>query len=704
MSPEENVLVELSQWLARVAQYSTHHPACRQPAERTQRAVVQALATTSPLTYGVMRNDVMIGEAPATHRAVKGRLAPHLHERGVLMLRIANGVTLKELSDFVELLTVPVQALYDRGGLLRLAHEKGVARVQIDEFAHDVTTEERDAQKRRSRLRERFRELLASLLAQRNVGADVGAQLAELLAHPDVAVVILEEDPTGLAEAAAGLALMVRQEEARSETELRPKLCHVFRSLGPHARERLLIGFPALVGEFRSALAWAIEGFSDEDVAHLALPAVRARGGELDVPLYALTAAVPGDRRRLAALRWLGLALFDLPADDPAALEVLGALVRPAADYDSFHKERECLRAPAQRALDLRRFAPHDGDDTRAEGATPFGAAAGRRVAAEVVRRASRRGTDLAQLVRRLPAAAEARASDGDVDTVVGIVRGLTDVSREDGDAAEALRTVGASRQAARLLAELDRSSDAQEAEELTDTVLTLRLLVQHSPAAALERLEQSQSRKMRRLLLEALPLAGTSLLPLVRAHLRSSSWFVVRNAVLLVCRCGGAPRDLELAARHPNEKVRMEVARALRSMTIDEAATDIVVRYLSDASQDVRLAARGLLRGELVSERAVTALATVAANEEEAEEARRRVVEALGKSTHDAAAEALFALLHPKSLIERGAAAALRDAAAAALLACPAPRARVLFREGLASSSRRVRKACERAAIEGGA
>jgi hypothetical protein len=711
ISPEELVLVELSQWLARVAQYSPHHPACTQPAERTQRAIGQALAVTAPLTYGILRTDVMIGETAATHPAVKGRLASHLHARGVLMLRIASGVTVKEMSDFVELLTVPVQALYDRGGLLRLAREKGIARVLIDEFAHDVTTEERDAQKRRSRLRDRFREILANLLAQRGLDVDAGAQLAELLTHPDIAVIILEEDPAGLAEAAAGLALITRQEETRGAIELRPKLCRVFRMLGPQARERLLIGFPALVGDFRNALAWAIEGFEDEDLAHLALPAIRARGGELDVPLYALTAAVPGEGRRLAALRWLGLALMDLPADDSAAAEVLAALARPAPEYDSFRKERDCLREHALRATDQRTFAAFDQDQAVAPpGATPaapapaeraFGPISRRNVVAEVVRLAAKRRGELERLARLLPVAADTLLEDGEVDVIVGAVRGLTDASKNDasGTADEALRAIGGSGQAPRLLTEIDRSSSATEGDDLDDTVVTLRLLVAQSPAAALERLDQSESRKMRRLLLEALPLAGASILPLVRGRLRSPSWFVVRNAVVLVMRCGGTARDIDAAARHPNEKVRMEVARALRSMTIDEAATDIVVRYLTDASHEVRLAARGLLRGELVSQQSMESLEIVADDDAESEELRRTVIAALGKSAHDGAAEALFRLLEPKGLIERGATATLRDATAEALRASPAPKAVALFKEGLSSSNRRVRKACERAA-----
>ena len=102
------------------------------------------------------------------------------------------------------------------------------------------------------------------------------------------------------------------------------------------------------------------------------------------------------------------------------------------------------------------------------------------------------------------------------------------------------------------------------------------------------------------------------------------------------------------------------------------------------------------------MSEKSVASLERVAADDQQSEEVRRRVIDALGKSLHDAAAAALFKLMQPKGLIERGATSALRDAAAEALRASPAAKAAALFQEGLTSSTWRVRKACERAAGTG--
>jgi HEAT repeat protein len=112
-----------------------------------------------------------------------------------------------------------------------------------------------------------------------------------------------------------------------------------------------------------------------------------------------------------------------------------------------------------------------------------------------------------------------------------------------------------------------------------------------------------------------------------------------------------------------------------------------------------VRIQARGLVRGELVGPTTVPILERVAGAENESEEVRRMAIEALGRSPHDSAPAALFRLLQPRGLIDLD---TTRDYAAVALRHSPAPQATALFNEGLKSSSRRVRKACERAVIGG--
>jgi hypothetical protein len=694
VSPHEQALVELTQWLARTAQYSVSHPACQRLAERAHASITLALASDAPLVVGVLKDDVLVGGAPAEHPAVRARLGPCLHERGVLVLRLLRGVTQAELTALVEILTLPAHAVFDRGGPLRLVLGAGLARVQVEELAHDVTAEERDAQRRRSKLRGFFKEILLALLAQREIGADSSEQLLELLEHPEIAVALLEEDALGVAEAAAGLALAVAQEEARRGEALGGKLRAVLLGLSPRATMRLLLGFPSLVGELRAALAWAFDGFSERELARLAEPAIRTNAPEPVHALYALSVAVPHDGTRLSALRCLGLTLFDWPSDDALAAEALGWLAKPAAEHDSYWSEREILRDAARRALLSRAISAPPASLNDKEGRPPFD---GRSAAADVIAIATHtRSFD--RFCQALPAATQAISRHGRSDAAIGVCRGLAAVDAPAWkEAARRTLEAIAGASAARILSDLDAASGTLEGDRLEDVGSTVRLLAPLAPAHLLDRLDASDNRKMRRIVLDALPLAGPALVPLLRPRLRSERWFVVRNAIVLFARVGAAAHELAPVHRHPDDRVRLEVVRSLRSMAADEASTNLVVGYLTDPTEEVRQNARLLLRGDLLGDAAIAELERIALDDACDDELRGRVVEALGRCGRDAAALALFRVLHPHGLIESGASAKVRDLAAASLHHSRAPAAAQYFEQGLLSGVRRVRKACER-------
>jgi HEAT repeat protein len=132
--------------------------------------------------------------------------------------------------------------------------------------------------------------------------------------------------------------------------------------------------------------------------------------------------------------------------------------------------------------------------------------------------------------------------------------------------------------------------------------------------------------------------------------------------------------------------------------MQADADAMDIAAGFLTDSSQEVRLAARGLLRGDLLGSRAIEILEQLASNESEGEDLRRFAIQALGRSPQEAAVVALFNILQPRGLLESSATTALRDQAAVALRSSPSRAGPAQFAQGLKSSVWRVRKACERA------
>jgi len=700
ISGHERALVELAQWISRTLQYSAAHPACQRLGEKAYATLTQALALESPLVVGVLKDDVLVGGVSTKNPAIRTRIGPCLHERGAIVLRLLHGVTLAELTSLVEILTLPAQTVFDRGGVLRLAMDAGFARVQVEELGHDVTAEEREAQRRRKKLRSFFKEVLLGLLARHVVDARIAEHLVELLEHPEIAVTILEEDPAGLAEAAAGLALMVRQEEKRTGLPLAAKLRDVFLRLAPPSRDRMLRGFPSLVDEFRGAMAWSIDGFSEPELARLAAPSVRAHAGELDVVLYALSAAVPHDGTRLSALRLVGLSFFDLPADEAAGNEALAVLARPTPDYDSFRSEREVLRPLAELALLARATQAAlrpSSIPPQADADVPV--FDGRRSVAEVIGIATRtRSFD--RFCEALPATAEAMMVDGSGPAVVGLLRGLASVSAPQWREAAGRALEGvALASATQVLSDLDAVSSTVEGEQLEELGTTVRLLATLAPASVFERLDVCENRKMRRIMLDALSLGGPALLPLVSPRLGSDRWFVVRNAVLLLGRVGGTAGDLEVAYRHPDFRVRLEVVRALRAMPAEEASMTFIAAYLADPADEVRQHARSLLRGELLGDAAIAELERFVLDDAQPEDLRRGAVDALGRCPRDTAAMALFRVLHPQGLIESGGTGAVRDLAASALRHSPAPGANGYFEQGLASPVRRVRRACERAA-----
>ncbi len=706
-------LFELAQWLARVQQYSASHPACAQLGERMHRALTRSLSIDSPLTIDVLKDGMTIEDVPVTNLAARSRLAPYLHARGVLVLRFFGGASVAELTTFIELLTLPVQSTFDRGGLRSLAKERGLARIQIEEIAHDISADERAAQRVRSRLRTSFADVLRNLVAKRSIQGLTGHELLELLEHADMAVTILEEDPLGIAESLAGLCMMVRDEEQRTGETLYPKLRTIMLALTPPSHERVMLGLPTLVGDFREALVWGLDGLDEGELARVALASFRAHAADLGSALYALSVASPHDGRRMSTLRRLSLHFYDLPSDDVSAVELLTVCAQQIGEADSYRRERDCLSPHAQRVLGERgsfasasdSLGPPDADRqtlaANADGGMAGNARAvdSRRVMSELVKMASRTRR-FEQLCAKLPQTAITLARAGSTDSVLGLLDGLRSVPRPESKelAARTLRAVVSPTVAAQVLADVDATSATIEGASLDEALGTVRLLTALAPEVVFEQLELSESRKMRRILIEALAMAGAGLLPLVRQKLHSPSWFVVRNALLLLTRLGGAARDLLPVAGHENEKVRLEVLRVLRALPPDGMTMELVASYLTDPLPEIRQHAALMLRGELLTTEAVARLERVALGEEYAEDVRRRVIEALGRCPLDAAATSLFTLLQPRGMLDLG---SLRDLVALALKQSRAPLASGYFAEGLKSPARRVRKACERAAGE---
>lgn len=704
-SPEEQALIELSRWIARAIQYSPSHPLCAQLAARTHESFVRALAV-GVLEVGVLKDGITVGQTPTTHPILKTRLGPHLHERGVVLVRFAHGVGVQELSSLVEVLVLPPSDIFGNGGLRNLLRDQRVAHVQIDEIAHELSIEDRERIRKEESMRDLFREMLMRLLAQGSVSADLAGHIVELANHPDLAVRVIQCDPhVNLAEAVAGFALLLLQEEQRRGEALLEKMGPILMQFAGESRDKILHGFPPLVGDFRHALGLSLAVLDETQLASFVFPSLRSRTRDLEPTFYALGLAAPDAELRMGVARQLAGMLYDLSLDERTTRELLAILAVRRDDVVSFSLERGAITGAASRILSTRVPLHRQGEDELVD-AKAFSPLALERLALDsardVVIRSSRM-VDFDRFCASLNAATRTLAGTERSPAIAGILIGLGQVQEPHWKslAADALARVaksGVSASAVQAAERLASAGQTQGEEHVEEVIAMSAILVPHNAEPVLDLLERSSSRKLRRSLIDVLVGAGRDILGSVRSRLGSSQWFVTRNMIILHSRLGGGAEDLSTLAEHPHAQVRIEVLRALRAHGRDPLAWQIVLARLDDRAPEVAQAATGTMAVMEPSDDVIPTLEGIASDEARNAETRRAVVRVLGRSREDAAAEALVRLLEPHGLMESASASAVRDDAARALRRSLAPAAPDLFEQALASPVRRVRKACERA------
>lgn len=705
-SPEEQALIELSRWISRAIQYSPTHALCTQLAARTHELLVRAL-DVGLLEVGILKDRVTVGQTPASHPILQTRLGPHLHERGVVLVRFAHGVAVEELSSLVEVLTLPPSEIFGAGGLRTLLRDRRVAHVQVDEIAHELSTEDKERLRREESMRELFREMLMRLLARGGITPELAAHIVELANHPDLAVRVIQCDPhVNLAEAVAGFALILLQEEQRLGEALLEKMGPILMQFAGDSRDKILHGFPPLVGDFRHALGLSFAVLDEMQLASFVFPSLRSRARDLEPTFYAFGLAAPEAEMRMAVARQLAGMLYDLSLEERATRELLAVLAVHRDDVVSFSLERAAIAAAASRILSTRIPLHRHGEDELVD-AKAFSPFALDRLALDAARDVvvrSSRMVDFDKFCGSLNAATRTLAGSERAPAIAGILVGLAQVTEPHwkklaGETLARVARSGVSASALQAAERLAATTEQTPGEEHVEELIALStIIVPHNAEPVLDLLERSNSRKLRRALIDVLTAAGSALLPSVRSRLASSQWYVTRNMIVLHARLGGRPEDLLPLAEHPHAQVRIELVRALRASARDPVAWQIVLARLDDRTPEVAKAASGTVAVMEAPPSAVFALEAIASDDARDADTRRAVVRVLGRAPHDDAAEALLRLLEPRGLMESASASAVRDEAARALRFSAAPAAAALFEQALASPVRRVRKSCERA------
>jgi hypothetical protein len=170
-----------------------------------------------------------------------------------------------------------------------------------------------------------------------------------------------------------------------------------------------------------------------------------------------------------------------------------------------------------------------------------------------------------------------------------------------------------------------------------------------------------------RRHIVEHLGMAGRGDARLLTSRLADPRWFIVRNIATAIGKAGRATAlpALESAMSHDDERVRVEVIRAIGLLKGDDAIPN-VIQALADPSPKVRQAAASILRASGSPEVVPAVVDALERGVGGSADDSRRLVEIIAERRGDDVREALERLAGKKFTL--GASKAVKDAARYAL------------------------------------
>ncbi len=200
-------------------------------------------------------------------------------------------------------------------------------------------------------------------------------------------------------------------------------------------------------------------------------------------------------------------------------------------------------------------------------------------------------------------------------------------------------------------------------------TTQYLRLVGEQGIREFVNLLAEEHDRPVRAFMRHVLVLVGNPAVPALRLLTEDRRWYVVRNAVMVLGRIGdlSALPSINAAARHPDPRVRTEVARVLGAWAQSVSLTPLLT-LLEDPDPDVKVAAVKILAG-LESEEAVSRLQDLALRNTKTIDlsVRREAIRALATMKTRAARQAIREIAHRRLWIWQWQERQLRSLAARA-------------------------------------
>lgn len=716
--------------------YAADHPRSIEALTALERSVEAMLSDRSRIAIAATKGTLMADGTPivSTSPAVRG-IARELEARQIGGFVVTHGVTMRELAEFVQALNMKLRQLNDEGGADEILRKKDVIHIRMSRVRYEAVTE--------------GEEVVWSKSVRRDVDpgdatGDLTAALQRYLLGFLNEREAADGDSTAVRQKAAGTAA----DAAGIEQLLAESLSARIEQTGPQpaenaARDVLRDALVKVEPALQLALLVSIERLPPSVTLDPFRSAARSLASETSTPaaisgssndaVAALTAALGGSSPGLDLLRGriesLGISREQvdellqvigwdkLSADDKVRklLEGEQALDIPADRLVAFIRELATTARYADVLAVLERYArgfDHDSHDLRQSVTDVF---------AQVAQMIETPGlsAEVEQLLVRVMlirctrepdsrlhrGVAEATANlitstaaTGRCDAAMRILSRLesaTRVAPPDAPVHETFRllvgSIGESRRAQPLINQLVTA----DAESLGRSVLPLVIDLGATLAPAIiEALGTEEDRNRRGRLVKALKAIGKPAYPSLMDALQSSTWYVVRNA-LMVLGDIGSPAHVGAIGRkidYGDQRVRRASARALAKIGGAEAE-----RFLIDALADRNSEMQSevlLCLGSLRAESAVPAVMQVAKSRLLGgdDKIRELAIATLGQIGSDAAIEFLADIVRPRSMFNREP-LPIRTAAANALAQAPAISARQVLQSALAAETDSVSK-----------
>jgi len=692
--------------------YAADHPRSVEALTNLERAAGKLLARRERVTLVSARGALVVDGSPlpetSGNRLHLKTLAQELEARGFGGIIVIQGVTYRELVELVGVFVMRPPQLRDAGGAEEIFRKAGVTHVRISSVRYEAITEDEEVVS--AQTARRADQLPAS-----------GEALPSLLRRFLLKMSGDAEDADSDMSDALAVSLKADEVSAEMPERVRELLREAIDGVEPEVQLALLMNIATLpAGQLREALQPAardIFGGSGGGAATDADALVRLLGGSsIDAE------SIEQLRSRLAELGISGEHLDEVLGvigwDRLPTEERIGKLLDGTQIFDLPHGKlfaflRDLLEArrydDVYRLLETyARGLEHEAFALRQSVAGTFG-----QVAALIERLPV--GPQIEQLLMRVILNRFVKESDPKMQlTIAEAVANLITAHAVTGRADVALRAMSrlesavsvadrgaAVRQAyeslGRAFAEPHRTAKliaqlyAADPEALTKSVLPLiaQLGAPMMPSL-IEALSTEDDRNRRGRIVKAMKAIGRPAHPFLLEALDASTWFVVRNALLILSEIGAREHVAAIGAKlqHDDARVRRTAARALSKIGGADAEL-LIVGAIGDRDAETENEVL-LCLGAMKAQSAVPALCELAKARYVASEIRELVVTTLGQIGSSEAVPVLGEIVRPRGLFAREP-LPIRLAAARSLAAIATPDARQILRNAVAAEGDRA-------------